>query len=244
MDGLRFLTVTGGKAFRYIRQIQQVRSTAPDSHFGCSELQDLLPDLDDPGIGAVVQVFGHSGGEPGIGFCHCPGPGQVISSQRNLIAGPGCIPVIIGVDGRFHDLDRIRGPVQCLQETVVPAVGRLQFFGRDHIICIILPQAGMLQRAHQAGVKADPVQAGAAAGPERGGVHGLPQLAELQAVISEQFIHAKSADGPAAVVPEDQAVMPGRIVLDSCIQELGQSLRGAHIGAAVGHARQPAAASL
>ena len=102
----------------------------------------------------------------------------------------------------------------------------------------------MLQRAHQAGVKADPVQAGAAAGPERGGVHGLPQFSELQAVISEQFIHAKSADGPAAVVPEDQAVMPGGIVLDSCIQELGQSLRGAHIGAAVGHARQPAAAPL
>ena len=158
---------------------------------------------------------------------------QIINSQCHGVIGLADIPVIVFLCDRAGDRNRFGRFIQRLQEGIVPAAGRFQFFRRDHIICITAPEFGVLDRSHQAGVKADPVQMGVPAIGERRRVHGGADLSELQAVIAEKFIDAKSIDRTVAMIPEDQAVMLCRVIGCSDLQELCQGLRGTHVGVSV-----------
>ena len=68
---------------------------------------------------------------------------------------------------------------------------------------------------------------------ERRWIHSSADLSELQTVIAEKLIDAKSIDRSVAVIPEDQAVVFRRIIIYSKPQELCQSLLGSHVGVAV-----------
>ena len=158
---------------------------------------------------------------------------QIINRQCHGVIGLADIPVIVFLCDRAGDRNRFGRFIQRLQEGIVPAAGRFQFFRRDHIICITAPEFGVLDRSHQAGVKADPVQMGVPAIGERRRVHGGADLSELQAVIAEKFIYTKAVDGSVAMIPEDQAVMLCRVIGCSDLQELCQGLRGTHVGVSV-----------
>ena len=114
---------------------------------------------------------------------------------------------------------------------VVPADAGLGLLGGDHVVGILVEHEPGLHRGHQAGVEADEVKAHARVaqgGVDAGEGHGAAAL--------ELLVVAVAADGAAAVIPEDQLVAVGGVVLVAPLDKGGQRGGAGHGDIArVGH---------
>ena len=100
---------------------------------------------------------------------------------------------------------------------VVPAGAGLGLLGGDHVVGVLVAHQGGLQGGHQAGVEADPLKDAA------GVLQGLVQLGQVHGGgVAELLVVAVAGDGSSAVVPEDQGVAVGGILLGAVFDEVGQ----------------------
>ena len=120
-----------------------------------------------------------------------------------------------------------RAALQLGQESVIPAAAGDDLLGGDHVLGVIAQAPGQLRRGHHAGVKAHEAQLVVFA--EGAGLQSLHQLRQGQAV-PVKLVRPEAAHGPAAVIPEDQAVAFGRVVGRAEVQKGAQGLRRAHAG--------------
>ena len=89
-----------------------------------------------------------------------------------------------------------------------PAVARLGLLGGNEVVCHGLHGPGALDRGHEAGIKAHHVKRHAAR------LYGVAELGKREGGgIGVVLVIAKTADGAAAVVPEDEDVAVCRALL-------------------------------
>ena len=133
---------------------------------------------------------------------------------------------LVGFENAFGDFFGVAGFVELGQKGVIPAVARLGLLRGYHITGVRTQHLGDLDRGHQAGVKADEVKLFVVL--ERRSLQRLFHLAQLHMVALKERVLAKAHQRTVAVVPADQAVMCGRIVLLTGGQKIRERVRLAH----------------
>ena len=156
------------------------------------------------------------------------GEGRGLAAGLALAGGDKVVhDILADLGGRHGGVSRELGePVG-----VVPADAGLGLLGGDHVVGVLVEHEPGLHRSHQAGVEADEVEGHARVaqgGVDAGEGHGAAAL--------ELLVVAVAADGAAAVIPEDQLVAVGGIVLIAPLDEGGERRGAGHADVArVGH---------
>ena len=113
---------------------------------------------------------------------------------------------------------------------VIPARARLGLFGGDHVACIRREDFGGFKRGHQARVEADDVKLRAAR------LHRVAHLGQRERVglagacVRIQVVEAHARDRASTVVPDDQHVMIGGVLLHAPVEEVGERRGDGHRG--------------
>ena len=204
-------------------QVHQVISAALRALDRLAEADALAPPLGEPGEPLGADQI-RQGGEVLIHLPDHPGdPGQIRAGQRaqGFAARLGFDIQINDPAGRAFRLRILR---QIPQEAVVPPGRGLRLLGGDQIVRPGAEGGGHLDGAHQAGVETDPAELFRL--PR--GFQGQPQLVQRQPVRGVLLVQAYAAEGPGAVVPEDQRVALRRIPLPREAHQPGQRFRIAH----------------
>ena len=152
---------------------------------------------------------------------------EVDHAERHLLAG-----ALFGsdlderIDDLLSDLGRRHRSVlsQCREPVgIIPAYAGLRLFRRHHVVAVISQHQGCLRRRHQARVEADEVKLHAALFQcltDPGERHGAAAFVF--------FIIAVSADGSAAVIPQDQFIAVRGEVLRTILDIARQIVRTCH----------------
>ena len=185
----------------------------------------VAPPADDRGKGGHLR--GHCPVQPVEGGHQVAHDGQVEEGH-----GDGGVVRAAGGDVAGHDLlaqaaggHRLGLGGEQVEGGVLPAVVGLDLLGGDHVVGQARHGGSHLEGCHEAGIEADDVEAGLAGGVETG-ADGGGDLGHAQPVAA-RLVGPDPGDG--AMVPEDQGVVVGGVVLDATSQEVGEDLRVAHV---------------
>ena len=111
---------------------------------------------------------------------------------------------------------------------IVPPGAGLDFLGTDHVFCVRGKHIGVFKGAHQAGVIADEVEAARQCVLRI--VERIVDRPQGETLAVKIVIKADTRNAAAAVVPEDQTVVGGRIRCKTPAEESFQRLGIAHAG--------------
>ena len=172
-------------------------------------------------IGGVAGESGQSLGNGGLSFCQIhDGQGGGLTGA---LLGTGIHEIIDDDLTQLHSRDG--GVVGKLIQPagVIPADAGFGFLTGDHVVGVVGQHQRSFRGGHQTGIEAHKVEFDLSIG------EGLVNTGQIHGTVgSELFIIAEAADGAAAVIPEDQSLSVGGIILGAPADEGGQGLRLGH----------------
>ena len=157
---------------------------------------------------------------------------QIDDRQCDFISHANCFAAG-GIAVADYTPDIIRADIRVVgnrldPDVVIPAAGRLLILAGDHIFSDVGQHSGRVDRRHQAGVEADQLERRIVFGQCAGAVERVVNFIERKRIVAVKLVEGYARNAAAAVIPENQYRVVGRIFVKAEADEISEGLAVAH----------------